>query len=1068
MDAYKDYFSSWFTSNGRPISKEWQDLIYKYNDADDQLSYRINQDSGRESKPNALKENNSGIDEAYIEKHFEKPLQEINAKWDSYQKEPELKQMAHLTKGNILLREGQYLGLYFHDPHECYQQSCVILEQNFDPDAKDFFNLMIQLNLGRHFQNLARCNQRSEYWRALDEFKEIKDKIETSSQGRFNLWETHLWLEAEVNIGQTERYLYLLQQSKKHLQHLVQKLSCLCGETEMYAALSRYLPAIEFHEEGSYSKLDDNQDLRDLYTDYLKNALVQLGITYQKSRDYEIAQEICVQILKMDECNIDAANNLGVCLRKQRKKKSLNDLRLEESQNGSFPWNDYGHSKYIYQTYQEIFDDLQKAGNHFAQIQHIKCKMDDLEKSTDKKAIQAQLDEWLNINPKNQEVRLLKGILYIKLGKLEEAQQILEDLYKESPHIAKGTLALKAYYNRALILLAQKNFHEAEKYFNKIEKECEKTDSRNTVGDDDTNLLLRDLPKGDLLAQIDKGWCLMHFGDYKEAAKCYENILTAYKGMEHRLTTTNEMKIKNNLGECYIHCRRTKDAQKVLESILEKEPNNSTTNRLLGYLYKLKSENEDSRQMLEKSLSYFEKAAVFGSNDIHAHSGWIASALLLLQQGPMGISDAEKQKKRTELMRKIENKLRYSSDIYPMKTYAKLASYIRDREKEYGPQSPKITTMHRSLARVHLSESEEGFGLFRHLLDNDIFRRLDAASRGKILVALFRLYGKVIEIKETCRFIPDQNKSIENYLPVHYTKIDTLKKLLPSNASERGQLRLWNTVYMNDSFEGESFIDMMKYTRGEDASEILKKYFKYLDKKSVKKNASEREVLVPNNENIYVISFSEQEDAIHMWVPYAADATGCTIKFAEDFFDLRKTPDTITDVSSYSDKDYPLYQIQYLEEGWKENQEMVQKNGKIDRILTIMKEIWDILDDLEERLREEKLTGQNADTDTPDSEEAEFIRNFVSDCLNEIRFLIKSSEYSYEREVRMLHSSYDPILAADYFNVPRLYVEVERDIQIREVTLGSKISDAQANEIFSWLNKTTQVGHIIKSKRHYK
>ena len=68
----------------------------------------------------------------------------------------------------------------------------------------------------------------------------------------------------------------------------------------------------------------------------------------------------------------------------------------------------------------------------------------------------------------------------------------------------------------------------------------------------------------------------------------------------------------------------------------------------------------------------------------------------------------------------------------------------------------------------------------------------------------------------------------------------------------------------------------------------------------------------------------------------------------------------------------------------------------------------------------------------------------------------------------MLHYSNEPKLDEENFEVPRLYVEVDRDIQIKEVKLGSKIGESQANEIVSWLKKTGKVEKITKSGRHYK
>lgn len=400
-------------------------------------------------------------------------------------------------------------------------------------------------------------------------------------------------------------------------------------------------------------------------------------------------------------------------------------------------------------------------------------------------------------------------------------------------------------------------------------------------------------------------------------------------------------------------------------------------------------------------------------------------------------------------------------------------------DKDTDKNKDRLKTMYRSLARIRLRKSEEGYGLFQGFMENDTFRRLEATKRGEILVALFRLYEQIIKIKALCRYrsIPD-NENDDSKSPVHYTKIDTLKKILPDDKKNSGKLRLWNTVYMNDSFEGSCFIDMMaqvgkkifKYNNeGSDnkktIDEKMKIYFPFLDKQSSKND----DTLIPINENIYVTSFSEQRNEIHMWVPYADDAKGCAITFADDFFDIRRTEDLLTDASSYSDDDYPLYKIQYLDESeWEKwiAQDTTElkdffKDNQIGNILESMKEIWNILYELDDRINDNIMN-------TSTSDETKFIQNFVSKCLNEVRFLIKSSEYSFEKEVRMLHYSNDPKIDAENFTVPRLYVEVNRDIQIKEVKLGSKVNDSQANEIVSWLTKTGKVQKITKSKRHYK
>ena len=88
--------------------------------------------------------------------------------------------------------------------------------------------------------------------------------------------------------------------------------------------------------------------------------------------------------------------------------------------------------------------------------------------------------------------------------------------------------------------------------------------------------------------------------------------------------------------------------------------------------------------------------------------------------------------------------------------------------------------------------------------------------------------------------------------------------------------------------------------------------------------------------------------------------------------------------------------------------------------------------------------------------------------LNEIRFLFKDWEYHYEEEVRMIRCSYTAETDSENFKIPRLFIEVNRDIQIKEVQLGSKVSPSDANEIIPWLSQTGKVERVTTSKRHYK
>ncbi len=1129
MKGYTDYFDGWINCK----DDNYKNLRDMFIAADEGFGQRMEIEQKQKENPSKL----------LIQKYFDENLAKIDANWKEVYCGGELRKMACLTKGNILLRKGQYRGERFLTSQEYYQQACIILEQCYVPDQKEFLDLMIQLNLGKYFRNMGKHNQRSDYRRALDEFEDIIKKI--SKYPLPGSWEEHIRLEAMVNIGRTHRHLYQLKEAKKTLLDMIAEITVHSGEEiKINDRLDPYIKAEKerrgkaektyWSKQGKKIQIDKNDNEKkdqsgkedSLYEYYLIQALVQLSIVFQKSREYKTGFDICVAILNRDSKNVDAANNLAVCLRKldkkisarkyisesqnkeeeeQKKEEKKGEEQEEQQENADIDQND---PQYLDMCYQQIFDELGGKNNRFAKLHSIKCAMDELDINSDKDKtdkVKGDIEKLLKSNPNDQEVLLLEGLYWQKMEDFKTSNEILKRLYERSHQLAKGTIGLKAYYNLADNLLRQNKHHEAKKYYERIVEEFQKVDSAVDKFYSETLEKWKDVlevpPETDLLAEIARGWCLMSLGDYESAEKCYKDLLESYKDMPERIRTENQMRIKNNLAECLLYLaacpekntdeamaeKRLEEAHTYLTEVCIKEPNNATTNRHLGYYHILKAQKnaESQEKELEEALDHFKRAELYNMEDVYVHAGWVSAATQQLSR---------ESRYEKHYGKHIENRIKYSSGVYSIKACAKLAEYIIQLEGLYQNSKKNnnmrnkyeniLKTMYRSLARIRLSEKEEGYGMFRRFKENEIFRRLKADKRGELLVGLFRLYEQIIQIKDICRFVPDVEGEKE-WLPVHYTKIDTLKKLLSGDNSASGKLRLWNTVYMNDTFEGESFIEMMKHAAkkmmqddrtGDKEGDIdrrviekMKKYFPYLDK-----TASAEEALVPINENIYVTSFSREENGIYMWIPYGDGAKGCTITFEEDFFDIRKTRDVLTDVAAYSDEDYPLYEIQYLSEG--DLSESSRKENKIANILHIMGKIWKILDDLENRLEEKGVLGamqkkkENKKAEVQNEKkkkEEALVRGFIADCLNEVRFLIKSSEYSFEKEVRMLHYSYEPELETENHDIPRLYVNVDRDIRIKEVKLGPKISEFETNEIVSWLSKTGRVGCITKSGRHY-
>ena len=171
--------------------------------------------------------------------------------------------------------------------------------------------------------------------------------------------------------------------------------------------------------------------------------------------------------------------------------------------------------------------------------------------------------------------------------------------------------------------------------------------------------------------------------------------------------------------------------------------------------------------------------------------------------------------------------------------------------------------------------------------------------------------------------------------------------------------------------------------------------------------------------------------------------------------------------STYSDQDYPFYRVQYITTAAKDmfDNQNKENDCRINLKATekYMQEICRYLLDMEKLLMQLKRKSDKASREI-------IVREFVVDMLNEIRFLFKDPEYKHEKELRMIRCSYDPEIDENTFEIPRLYIDVEKEISIEEIRLGPKYSDAEVNEIVSWIHAKGEgrVKKVTRSERHYR
>ena len=1061
-----------------------------------------------------------------IEKKLPDELADVT---DEYEKKI-FKKMQYLTKSNLLLRKGQTKDEYFFDPENLYDEAAILLEQVFEPDQYNPLDLMIKLNLGKYFRNKGKHGRRSNYWRALDEFKEIRFAIEKHKGGeQLCGWETHLWLEAMANIGRSYRYLYQLEIAETYFL----RLCFLTGnddiiddffsedENELNGIIidhskapgkdSAKKTAILELREDDQSRLCTNSTL---FRSYFLQSGIQLGITYQKGRDYDRAKKVFQIVKKVDPKNFDAKINLSLLERKgvkTEKRKADGGQRISGLERAMHSFNRL------------------KDQNRFARINYWKCRVDlwrqekpSLNFAATEKEPGRELEEVCRKYPNDLELKLILARYYQVKSRWngsmepefrsnyemwEKSQELFREIYKKSPYVRKGTIGLKAYYNMVQDLIIRKRFHEAKKALNWILKECDEKlpeaevmEPKIGIFQDSSFGQSREFP-----TEISLGWCLINLGEYEEAIKIYEGLQEEEEQKEYLKKTYNRMGMLNNLGECYLRLEKPEEAEKCFDKVLKKERDNVVANRYMGHCLSLqaecqaeqKEEKRDKKEQIKlrnEAEEKFQKVILSKPDDIYLNAGWVINRLKLWE-----LQDESGKK---ELFNSIENTILYSSQRFSMEAVFGMAEFIeailekskntKNGKSDMGDEmagkgeEDKEDTKHkkllRALARIRLGKREEGYNAFRNFQDQEDFRKLPSEIRGEVLLHLFKLYHVVLEIKRQCRLTlknfqkedGQKEEPQELLLPVHYTKIEVLRLLLSKDPEKPGKLRLWNMAYMNDSYEGNTFLELLKKAgekkemEKEDGNEkavqeILPRYFHYLDNSFSK--------VLPGHGNVYIASFSKQQDSIPMWNTYADNAKGCVVTFAEEFFDIRSNSEERLGVSVYSDEDYPLYEVQYWDEigkdEWKGKEEAeTNKKGKQTEICNSIKEIWNQLQKLEGLFAREVTKKEKAINEAA----ADAIREFAADRINEIRFLFKNREYEHERELRLVRYSHQPLVDEENknFDVPRLYVEVEKDIHMKTVCLGSKVDPNQEERLVTWLYHTGKVDNVKRSQRHYR
>ena len=486
--------------------------------------------------------------------------------------------------------------------------------------------------------------------------------------------------------------------------------------------------------------------------------------------------------------------------------------------------------------------------------------------------------------------------------------------------------------------------------------------------------------------------------------------------------------VYNNIANCKLHLGETQEAEKYICKVLDVEENNKTALYLQGVILLgklLEAKNSDFSDV----YVHFGKLLGAKSDEIGINSGWLISAVLLYEQ-----------KQDEKVMQNIVNRIKYSENIISMKSFYYLAELILQRLKN---DNEKENILYRNFCHMKLADCGENQA-FGNLMESMDFHYFNTPDRAFILAHIVQMYKYILHIKDERRFTYEDK--VKMGLPYHYTKLSTLNCLLVEKGEEP-KLRLWNSAYMNDRYEGGVFNKLLWQAALDSEDDIVKE-----EKDSLKSYFSNSIYPIGQTDsNVYITSFSTEKDSFQMWNIYGDNEEGAAIMFEMDFFDIKNSfQDLVWDGGT---DEYALYKVNYHSE----TQDKIK--GDLNKICYHICRIENRLCQLE--------VDKNQDTDNLFKSAQKEVRAFIADRLNEVRFLYKTQSYEYEKELRLIRVSHKCKIDDKNFLIPRLYIDVERKIENLNILLGGKLTNQQINNLSVWLENSGKVNKLEVSELNY-
>lgn len=504
----------------------------------------------------------------------------------------------------------------------------------------------------------------------------------------------------------------------------------------------------------------------------------------------------------------------------------------------------------------------------------------------------------------------------------------------------------------------------------------------------------------------------------------------------------------NSIGCCYVDLLDFEKAYDAFERATKVEKNYAPVYNNYAYTLVIESEtlsNKQSiRKKLQEALAYINDAILLNPKDVSfvSNRGYIEYEL----------GDYARVLKDLERARELSSKYEDYSTLLKLSIDARIKISLENlaEAKRVFPD------LLRDLETINENENSnaryyyEAVDVYNKVKETESMDNVNELADNLLLLDFY--------VSELLAAIAIHNPKQEIY---YYTSMSSLQRVLNDEIEQpKYRLPIFNVNHMNDPREGKELEHALEEQVGK--TKMIQELFKQLPLETSCRKKLETEF-------IFLKSFTKNDDSLPMWIHYADAGKGCCVKVSRSFFtnfsyDLSGDEKTLK--SNPFDNDYRLYEVLYI------------KNGKISS--TVSKDVSTLYAKVMSCCTYLSNIYSKMGRKTQD-----IILQAVRNIVRKLKYLIKSSDYSYEQEMRIVlwrplsdlkRDDIDIRITptSEKYPVPKIYVYTTKSISIEEIIFGPKVVETDdivpffAKKLLDLHNYDSEKVVITKSAIEYR